>query len=149
MSDSIVYLDRDQLIYINNRLVEAYNEKQVLQHPANLDFLIEQVKHYGESNHGKDGRLFAKAGYLLYHLAFDMHIFGDGNKRTTLIATTVFLWINGYFFEGDSSEDVETTIMEAAKGKRKIAALSKWLRRHSTKQTLGQLKITIGADHPA
>ena len=43
--------------------------------------------------------IFMKAGKLLHCIAGPFHPFIDGNKRTALLTTSLFLHVNGYTFE--------------------------------------------------
>lgn len=58
------------------------------------------------------------------------HPFNDGNKRTALLATRAFLYLNGQELE-PSQQDEVSTLIAVADGSLSEAALSDWLRRNS------------------
>ena len=58
------------------------------------------------------------------------HPFNDGNKRTALLATRAFLYLNGQELE-PSQEDEVATLVAVADGSLSEAALSDWLKRNS------------------
>ena len=70
--------------------------------------------------------LAAKAAALMHSLARN-HALADGNKRLTLLATVVFLRINGYDLDATDDEAFELTMAVAA-GHLDAAALEKLLR---------------------
>ncbi len=60
------------------------------------------------------------------------HAFNDGNKRTALLATRAFLFLNGQIFEPAEKDEV-LTIVGIADGSIDEAAFSAWLKTNSTK----------------
>ena len=70
--------------------------------------------------------LAAKAAALMHSLARN-HALADGNKRLALLATVVFLRINGYDLDATDDEAFELTMAVAA-GHLDAAALEKLLR---------------------
>jgi death-on-curing protein len=60
------------------------------------------------------------------------HPFLDGNKRTALLATRAFLFLNGYALE-PSEQDEVATIVAVADGSLDEASLSVWLRRNASR----------------
>jgi death-on-curing protein len=60
------------------------------------------------------------------------HPYRDGNKRIAFLAMMIFLGLNGYHIEA-SQEEVVTTMLAAAAGKRTEAELADWVRRHVVK----------------
>ena len=76
--------------------------------------------------------IFMKAGKLLHCIAGPFHPFIDGNKRTALLTTSLFLHVNGYTFE--FPDDVVDFMLLIAKGKIKsIRRISKWIKKSCTK----------------
>lgn len=61
------------------------------------------------------------------------HPFIDGNKRTALLATQAFLYLNGYALE-PAQEDEVLTLVAVAEGTLTEPALSGWLRANSTRR---------------
>jgi len=60
------------------------------------------------------------------------HPFIDGNKRTALLATRAFLFLNGYALE-PAEEDEVLTLVSVADGSLNEQQLAAWLRRHSAR----------------
>lgn len=131
-----IYLDTEQVIRANVRLTEAFGQAPGLLSEANLSHYLEAVQRYGETIPDERGRLFKKAAFLLYHLAFDAHAFMDGNKRTALFAAFAFLQANGYEFAdaGEVSQRERAAfVKEVAEGKKSVQAVAKWLDEHCRK----------------
>lgn len=83
-----------------------------------------------------DGRflhvdVFEMAAAYLFNIVND-HPFVDGNKRTGLLATYVFLKLNGYRLDVKQLDFAETTLAVAS-GKLGKAELAVYLREHSHK----------------
>jgi death on curing protein len=60
------------------------------------------------------------------------HAFSDGNKRTALLSTRAFLFLNGQVLE-PKEEDEVLTMVGVADGSIDEAALSTWLKANSSK----------------
>jgi death-on-curing protein len=76
--------------------------------------------------------LWAKAAALLHSLARN-HPFVDGNKRTALAATGVFLELNGYRLVSSNEEAVDL-IRRVVAGQAVLEDVAVWLREHSQVQ---------------
>jgi death-on-curing protein len=59
------------------------------------------------------------------------HPFNDGNKRTALLATRAFLYLNGYALEPQQDDEV-ATLIAVADGSLSDRGLVAWLTRNST-----------------
>lgn len=75
--------------------------------------------------------LFDLAASLCFGITKN-HPFIDGNKRTALLATRAFLFLNGYALE-PSEEDEVLTLVSVADGSVTESALVSWLRRNSSR----------------
>ena len=64
------------------------------------------------------------------------HPFNDGNKRTGFIAAALFLQMNGFIFQGEDAETIES-IFRLATGEVKKSHFIEWLRSHSARQRSG------------
>ena len=62
------------------------------------------------------------------------HPFIDGNKRTALLATRAFLFLNGYALE-PGEEDEVLTMVAVADDSLSESGLAAWLRRNSARST--------------
>ena len=58
------------------------------------------------------------------------HPFHDGNKRTALLATRAFLYLNGQELEPTQADEI-TTLVAVAAGSLDEHALAEWLKRNS------------------
>jgi death-on-curing protein len=73
--------------------------------------------------------IFRLAAMLCLGLAKN-HPFNDGNKRTALLTTRAFLYLNGQLFEPPQEEEVENLVAAAA-GSVNEETLATWFARHS------------------
>ena len=60
------------------------------------------------------------------------HPFLDGNKRTALLATRAFLFLNGYALE-PAEEDEVATMVAVADGSLDESGVAAWLKRNSAR----------------
>ena len=79
--------------------------------------------------HDPKSSIFRMAAALCVGIAKN-HPFNDGNKRTALLATRAFLFLNGHALEPSQSEEV-ATLVAVAKGSLDEQALEAWLARNS------------------
>ena len=73
--------------------------------------------------------LFELAASLCVGLAKN-HPFNDGNKRTALLVTRAFLYLNGQLLEPAQDDEV-MTLVAVAEGSLGEEALAAWLKRNS------------------
>lgn len=85
-------------------------------------------------------RLAYESGSSLFDLAAVLcvgiaknHPFIDGNKRTALLATRAFLFLNGYALEPAQDDEV-VTLIAVADGSLAESALADWLRSNSARR---------------
>lgn len=92
-----------------------------------LEAALQRIDNYIFYKGMKD--LFQIAALLAIAIA-QGHIFNDGNKRTALISTFIFLSLNGYRFQTPEHEaaDMMVNIAEKKITRKKF---SEWLREHS------------------
>jgi len=74
--------------------------------------------------------IFRLAAVLCISLAKN-HPFNDGNKRTALLATRAFLYLNGYALEPRQDDEV-ATLVAIADGSLDEEGLESWLTENST-----------------
>jgi death-on-curing protein len=95
-----IWLNEDQVIRINLRLVEQTGEPHALLHPGLLSSGMARPINrwsYGEED------VANLAGILLLGIGMN-HPFEQGNKRTAVTAAKVFLQFNGYTFVAPDTE---------------------------------------------
>lgn len=76
--------------------------------------------------------IFALAATLCLGIAKN-HPFNDGNKRTALLATRAFLYLNGQQLEPSQAEEV-TTLVAVAEGSMDERELVEWLKANSSRR---------------
>ena len=86
-------------------------------------------------------RLAYEPSTTLFELAASLYVgltknhpFTDGNKRTALLATRAFLFLNEYALE-PGEEDEVLTMVAVADGSLSETELASWLRRNSERST--------------
>ncbi|MBV9698002.1 MAG: type II toxin-antitoxin system death-on-curing family toxin [Gammaproteobacteria bacterium] len=82
--------------------------------------------------HRPKNSIFELAASLCVGLAKN-HPFHDGNKRTALLATRAFLYLNGYELEPSQQSEVLTLVAVAA-GTLSETEVSVWLRTNSSRR---------------
>ncbi|MEK7473358.1 MAG: type II toxin-antitoxin system death-on-curing family toxin [Patescibacteria group bacterium] len=75
--------------------------------------------------------VFSKAAAYLEGLA-TYHVFADGNKRTSFLATAAFLGLNGHDLI-ISNPKVVTFVLAVATKKKSMGDVAAWLKKHSKK----------------
>lgn len=122
------YLTAEQVLFIHARLIaETGGEHGVL----NLSLLQSAVACPQASFDKKDlyPDLFSKAAALLESLIGN-HAFVDGNKRTAITSTGLFLRMNGYRLTASNLELVNFTL-QCAQGLISFEQMETWLKSHS------------------
>lgn len=127
----MLYPDKESIIRVNKILTSHYNQPHFVIAEANLYHVLEQTRHYGENVENGEEKLLKKAAFMLFHLAYDAHIFTDGNKRTALAGTASFLAMNGYEIMADEGGQAQRAAImkEIAEGKKSVSYIFKWLKK--------------------
>ena len=73
--------------------------------------------------------IFQMAAAYLFHIV-NNHPFIDGNKRTGLVVTLVFLEMNNVVFK-ESNEKIEKIVLKIAQGKMDKNEIAIWLKSRS------------------
>jgi len=102
------YLTKKDLVKIHNNLIRKYGGFSGVLFDANLDFCVEAPQRvvFGSELYNT---LHAKAACFIYGIN-KLHPFLDGNKRTGLTATDVFLRLNGYELTVSYDEGVKVSL---------------------------------------
>lgn len=75
--------------------------------------------------------VFDKAAALMRSLSLD-HPFNDGNKRTSLVITAVFLLEHAYGFKEEVEDDeIVDFCIAIAEGKKDVLEIANWLRENT------------------
>jgi death on curing protein len=110
---NLKYLDGVVAAYIHDHMAYEYYKKHLPQEISRLGVVNENLLLSAIENPKRifDGAelyptLTEKAGILLYTLIMN-HPFFDGNKRTAMLSTELFLMLNGYYLDVGVTEYVD------------------------------------------
>ena len=96
------FLTVDQVLAIHRRVISEFGGNPAVLNEGLLESAVAMAPaQFGGRFLHKDGAAIAAA--YLYHICRG-HPFLDGNKRTAVVATLVFIRMNGSAFGGDSME---------------------------------------------
>ena len=129
----MIYLTKEQIIAINLNQVKVFGGNFMppsnFLHEENLDYLLEavQAEMFGEPLYPT---LYQKAGLYMFNIVCN-HIFQDGNKRTGLQASMVFLLLNKFSIEASDNELTNFTL-SVASGEQSLEQVQDWLKNHIT-----------------
>lgn len=132
----IVYLDKEDITYINKQTVAAHGGNFMppnnFLHEENLDYLLEavQAEMFGEPLYPT---ISDKAAVYCYNIICN-HIFTDGNKRTGLEVALAFLKLNGYRLRKDLQlDELYNFIIKVASGQSSLEECKMWFKENSIK----------------
>jgi death on curing protein len=120
------YLTTVELIIINEEII---GKRSQLRDPDLLEAaaLRPQASAFGVDAYET---IPQKAAAFFHSLARN-HAFVDGNKRTSTIATIMFLELNGYHVRWDDQAALDF-IVAAATGQHDLETITSWLVAHTT-----------------
>lgn len=121
------FLTLAEVVDLHRRLIDEYGGPPGIRDLGLLEgaLAIPQATLGGQYLHGS---VLDMAAACLYHLCRD-HPFVDGNKRTALAATLVFLSLNGIDTEGIDEETLYILTTRAASGEATKSMISEELAR--------------------
>ncbi len=124
-------LTAEQVLFIHARLTEETGGSHGVR---DLGMLLSAVGRPGATFEGQElyPDLFSQAAALMESL-INNHPFVDGNKRTGVAATALFLRRNGYQLEA-GNEALLTVVMRIAGGDTDLGVLDVWLREHAQQE---------------
>ena len=122
------YLSAEQILFIHSQLIEETGGSHGV---LDLNMLLSAIGRYQSSFDDQDlyQDLFSKAAALMESLIRN-HPFVDGNKRTGVTATGIFLLRNGYQLTASNAALVTIT-MSVARSEINITDLTFWLQDNS------------------
>ena len=131
-------MNLDEMKYIHNYLVEYFSDKDDPVSPSgikNEQLLESAVSRPFVSAGGQDAYIgvFNKAA-ALFHSVINNHCFHNGNKRSALLSTLVFLGENGYVLREPSDEELFEFTRKAAAHElcasrdKELAYISEWFK---------------------
>ncbi|MEA5458879.1 type II toxin-antitoxin system death-on-curing family toxin [Arcicella sp. LKC2W] len=125
----IQYLNKEQIIRLNQATLYAHGGNFMpphnFLHEENLDYLIEavQAEMFGVPLYPT---ISDKAAIYCYNIICN-HIFTDGNKRTGLAASLIFLNLNKYDISTKITNPILTDfIIKVASGQSSLAECRLW-----------------------
>jgi death on curing protein len=124
------YLSSKEILILHARIIDATGGS----HGVRDIGLLESITHKPQARFGgKDlyKNVFTK-GAILLEAIVNYHVFIDGNKRTALVATARFLFINGYDLAASNIE-AEVVVLKVATKKMDTPNLENWLRQNTQK----------------
>lgn len=121
----IRYLNIVELIIINEELIGGRSQLR------DVDLLESAVLRPMTSAFGEDAypTIHDKAASLFHSLSRN-HAFVDGNKRTSVLATILFLRLNGYTVTWDAEEALNF-VLKIAQGETDWDVIANWLQANS------------------
>lgn len=124
------YLTPEQALFIHYRLIEETGGSHGLRDIGLLQSAIARpMAAFGGDELYPD--IFTKATALMHSLIKN-HPFIDGNKRTAITSSSIFLLRNGFQITA-SNKELEQFTLEAASTKIEIEKIVKWFKKHSVK----------------
>ncbi|MFR0610112.1 type II toxin-antitoxin system death-on-curing family toxin [Limosilactobacillus mucosae] len=128
----MIYLTQAEIIAVNQYALAGVGQHyQGIQYPAGLSLVVEQPQMivFGRTLYPT---IWLKAGYIMQKIT-KKHIFVDGNKRTSFLATLLFLRKNGYLvnFTTDEGEALMIQITMAEDTEDEMIKISEILEQHS------------------
>lgn len=132
MKSSTKYLSITQVLYIHDRAVKEFGGSAGVRDLGLVESAVARPK---SSFDGNDlyTSVLDKAAALLQSLLKN-HPFVDGNKRTALISTGLFLKLNGIVLINSHEEEVEFGV-NVDNENLTLEEISGWLKAHSQKAT--------------
>lgn len=129
------YVTEDELIAINDFIIKKAGEGAIgVQYPQGLSLVINQPQQvvFGQELYPT---IWLKAAFILQKIT-KKHIFFDGNKRTALISTAVFLDLNGYRLVHSDIEAENFILMVtiSADNEEMMMIVANWLHEHAIKK---------------
>ena len=122
------YLTAEQVLFIHSRLIDETGGSHGIRDTSLLLSAIERPKSgFGDTELYPD--IFAKSAALMESLIKN-HPFIDGNKRTAITSSAIFLQVNGHNLKA-SQEEFERFTLKMAVEKVSLKDTAKWFREHT------------------
>ena len=128
--DDVNPISLDEVLAIHYDQITRYGGSHGIR---SLDLLMSAISRPLASFGGLDlyPDIFSKAAAILHSLVLN-HPFVDGNKRTAVVTTARFLYINGFLLKM-SKKDLILSALKVASKEWKMNEISSWLKNHSKK----------------
>lgn len=126
----IQYLSAEQILFIHARLIEETGGESGIHDLGLLRSAVSRPQAtFDQQELHPD--IFFKAAALLESLV-NNHPFVDGNKRTGITSTVLFLKANGYQFSAPV-EDLAAFTLSIAQGAETLESMAIWLKSNTHK----------------
>ncbi len=126
----IIYISLDEVLAIHDDIIERYGGSFGIR---DLGLIQSAIARPQSTFGGEDlyPTIIAKAAALFHSLIFN-HAFTDGNKRTSLVSTARFLYLNRYELIADQQELIDFPLRVKNKHL-DIEQIGRWLKEHTKK----------------
>jgi death-on-curing protein len=125
----VEYLSLEEWLVLHQRLIQRTGGSRGVRDLSLLESEIAPPQ-ASFSNGDLYPDLWSKAAALMHSLIKN-HPFVDGNKRTAITATGIFLELNGHTLTASNEEVVDFTV-RVAMGETELEEMAAWLQAHST-----------------
>jgi death-on-curing protein len=125
----VEYLTLEEVLVIHRRVIQRTGGSGGLRDLGLLESAVARLQASFDEEDLYPDR-WSKAAALMHSLIKN-HPFVDGNKRTAIAATGIFLELNGHSLTVSNEEMVDFT-ERAATGGIELEAMATWLQAHST-----------------
>ena len=127
LSSLISFVSYEDVLVIHDEIVIAiYGGKSGIRYQSSLEACVERPKQY----HFYEGYEIPEIAAVYMFGINDGHVFTDGNKRTSLLVSELFLRINGYQLTA-SSEELEDIALRIADNKSSLDECCKFMRKYA------------------
>ena len=133
------YLSKNVIVLTNKKTVSKHGGQYIYPYnflnEGSLNYLIEMVS---SELFGKEiyPTISEKAGFYMYNIISN-HIFCDGNKRTGLEASILFLDLNGFRISKTlPKEEIYNFTMKVAAGQSNLEECQAWFEQHIVEEYL-------------
>ncbi len=126
------YLTAEQVLFIHSRLIDETGGLHGIRDTGLLLSAVERPKScFGDRELYPD--IFFKSAALMESLIKN-HPFIDGNKRTAITSSAIFLQVNGHNLKA-SQEELERFTLKMAVEKVSLEDTAKWFRKHTNNRS--------------
>ena len=122
------YLTPEQVLFIHYRLIEETGGSHGIRDIALLQSAIARPQASFDNN-DLYPNIFTKAAALM-HSIIKNHPFADGNKRTAITSSSIFLQRNNYTLTASIKELERFTMKIASKGV-ELQKIAEWFKKYS------------------
>ena len=123
-----IYLTAEQVLFVHYRLVSETGGEYGVRDLGLLESAVARAKTTFD-NQELYPDIFQKAAALMESL-INNHPFMDGNTRTGIACTVLFLRQNGIMFSAKNAALKQFTL-RVASSKLKLSEITRWLKKHS------------------